>query len=305
VKRPTAAIFLLALLAGVVWVTGAFGADRAVSGDTTTGNLSAYVGTLVWSREAPAGTHRLVTFSPRTAPLLGPAPRPTDLAVRPSDSPFDPDVGMSKRGTPQVLYTRCAGVSGRNCDVYRFDGKQESKVEGASSRRCSEFAPSVWRGTVAFGRSGPRKCEGLYVKGDRGKALRLDKRIPADTDILRGEVAYLHFPSSRRSVIRVFTIRKGRSHVAVAGVRAQRERTRVSSPTFAGRFLYWLHEDLRRRDFTVGRTRASVSSVLEWSDRSLPGAVDSIAVEGRKLYYTNGRGVRQATDPVPRFSARD
>src|SRR6185312_8189944 len=100
------------------------------------------------------------------------------------------------------VYTRCAGVSGRNCDVYEFDGRRERKVGGASSSRCSEFAPSIWNGTVAFGRSGPGKCKGLYVKGERGTALRLDKAVPADTDIRAGKVAYLYAPSGRKSSIR-------------------------------------------------------------------------------------------------------
>jgi hypothetical protein len=117
-------------------------------------------------------------------------------------------------------------------------------------------------------------------------------------------VAYLHFPSPGKSVIRVFTIKEGKSRIVVSAVRAAGERTQVSSPTFAGRYLYWLLEDRRRHDFTIGRSRAGAASVIEWSDRSLRGTVDSIAVEGRKVYYSNSRGVHQATDPVPIFAAR-
>jgi hypothetical protein len=293
----------LAVLSAVA-ATVALGKDRAISGDTTARNLSAYAGSLVWSRESPAGTHRLVTFATRSEPFLGPRDRPVDLAVRTSSSPFDPDVGVSQSGKPEVVYTRCEEVTGRNCDVYKFDGNRESKVAGASSRQCSEFAPSVWRGTVAFGRTGSRRCNGLYVKGDRGTVLRLDRRVPADTDILKGSVAYLHVSSRGTSVVRVFTIKEGKSHVVVSGVKAEGERTRITNPTFAGRYLYWLLEDRRRHDFTVGRSRSGTSSVIEWSDRPLSGSVESIAVEGRELLYSNGRGVNQASDPVPRFSAR-
>jgi hypothetical protein len=297
------AALVLAVVGMATWVASSWAKDDSVSGDTTTTNVSAYAGTLVWSRESPSGVHRLVSYS-TTPTLLGP-PRPTDIDVRTSDSPFDPDVGVSTRGAPRVVYTRCAGVSGRNCDVYQFDGKKESKVKGASSARCSEFAPSIWRGVVAFGRSGPGRCPGLYLKG-RGPALRLDRRIPADTDLSRNRVAYLHIPKPSRTVIRVFSLSKGggRSHLVVAGVRAEGERTRVTTPTFAGRYLYFLFEDQRRKDFLLGRSIGQPGSAVELSDRKLPGSVDSIAVGGRRFYYTNGRGVLRATDPVPRFSAR-
>jgi hypothetical protein len=301
--RVFRAALLLALIMGLSWAVSAWAKESAISGDTTTQNVNAFAGELAWSREAPNGVHRLVTYSPKPT-LLGP-PRPMDVDVRTSDSPFDPDVGVSTRGEPRVVYTRCVGVSGRNCDVYQFDGKRESMVKGAASSRCSEFAPSIWRGIIAFARSGPGRCGGLYLKG-RGPALRLDARIPADTDINRNQVAYLHIPKPSKPVIRVFSLSRGggRSHVIVAGVRAEGERTRVTNPTFKGRFLFFLFEDLRRDDFLVGRSRAQPGSVLEFSDRKLPGSVDSIAVDGRAVFYTNGKGVYQATDPAPHFSAR-
>jgi hypothetical protein len=303
VTRVVRAAFPLALITALAWVASSWAKDAAVSGDTTTTNLSAFGGQLAWSRESPKGVHRLVSYSTKPT-LLGP-PRPMDISVRTSDSPFDPDVGVSSRGEPRVVYTRCAGVSGRNCDVYQFDGKKQAKLKGVSTERCSEFAPSIWRGIVAFARSGPRGCDGLYLKG-RGPPLRLDHRIPADTDITRNQVAYLHIPKPSRTIIRVFSLSKGggRSHVVVAGLRAEGERTRVTNPTFKGRHLYFLFEDLRRRDFLLGRSITQPGSAVEFSDRKLPGSVDSIAVDGRAFFYTNGKGVYEATDPAPRFSAR-
>jgi hypothetical protein len=302
VARVVRAALVLAVVAVATWVASSWAKDAAVSGDTTTTNVSAFGGELAWSRESPNGVHRLVTYSTKPT-LLGPS-RPMDINVRTSDSPFDPDVGVSSRGAPRVVYTRCAGLSGRNCDVYQFDGRKEAKLKGASTERCSEFGPSIWKGIVAFARSGPRGCDGLYLKG-RGPPLRLDHRIPADTDISRNDVAYLHIPTPRRTIIRVFSLSKGggRSHVVVAGVRADGERTRVTSPTFRGRYLYFLFEDQRRKDFLLGRSIAQGSAV-EFSDRKLPGSVDSIAVDGRAVFYANGRGVFEATDPAPRFAAR-
>jgi hypothetical protein len=307
-RRVVPAALSLALLAALGSAANAAGKDRAISTDTTATNVSAYEGSLVWSRQAAAGKHRLVTFTTLPVPLLGASPGPTDVANASSDSPFDPDLGRSATGSSGrlvVVYTRCAGVSGRSCDIQESDGKHERKVPGASSRRCSEFAPSIWKGTVAFARSGPGRCDGLYVKGRRGKALRLDKRVPADTDIRAGKVAYLHFPSRGKSVIRVFTIKEGRSRAVITGFTSQGERTRVTNPTFAGPHVYWLLEDLRRHDLTIGRSRGGPHSVLEWIDRKLPASLDSFAVDGRSVFYTDGRGVYVASDPVPRFATRD
>jgi hypothetical protein len=302
-NRALAAAVVLGLIAGISLAASAWGKDKAISGDTTATNLSVASYALVWSRESPVGTHRLVAYE-LGRPLLS-RPQPKDVEVRTSSSPFDPDVGLTSGGRSVVVFTRCGGLSGQNCDIYRFDGRVERKVRGASSSKCSEFAPSIWKGIIAFARSGSKRCNGLYLKG-RGPALRLDKRVPADTDIRGKRIAYLYTPGARRTVIRIITLsRQGSgSQIVVAGVRARGERTRVTNPTFSGRYLYFLLEDLRRNDFLVGRSRGERQSVLEFSDRKLPSDVDSIGVDGSTVFYTNGRGVQQAS-PALKFSARD
>jgi hypothetical protein len=287
----------LLVLLGVA-VPSAAARDRAISRDRTAVNLSAFGQGVVWSHTASDGRSKLV--------LRG-FGAPAELAAAPATGRFDPDLGRDSRGRAVVVYTRCAGLSGRNCDIWSYDiaAGRETQVPGASSRSCSEFAPSVWEGAVAFGRSGGRGCNGLYVKGRRGAPLRLDRRIPADTDFRQGRVAYMHAPDSRHTYIRVFTIREGSSRLLIAGLRQGGERTRVSSPVLASSYVYFLFHDLRRRRFTVARSRGRANSSLQFADRSLPGAVDSIAVDGRTLYYANGRGVFQADDPLPRFGVHE
>lgn len=297
---PSPLRLLLPVAAAVALVlpASAVARDRAITTDRTATNPSAFGKGLLWS-QASGGRSRLVLRG-FGAPAYVPAPpRMGGL--------FDPDLGENAEGSVVAVYTRCAGVSARNCDVYEwnFTQNRESKVAGASTSRCSEFAPSIWEGSVAFARSGPRGCAGLFVKGPRGAALRLDSRIPADTDIREGRVAYLHIPSPQQSVIRLFTIKQGTSRRVISGLRAAGERTRVSSPVFGGSYLYFLFEDVSRKQFRVGRSRARASSTIQFSDRPLPGAVEAIAVDGRNVYYANGRGIFQATDPVPGFSARD
>jgi hypothetical protein len=293
------ALALVAVAAAAASALGAEAAarDRAISHDHTAANVSAFGQGLVWSRTGSDARAHLVLRA------FGP---PADAAVPPlAGGLFDPDLGEDSTGSVVAVYTRCAALSGRNCDVYQFDfsNNRESKVPGAAGSRCSEYAPSIWQGTVAFARSGPRGCNGLYVKAPRGRALRLDSRIPADTDYREGRVAYL-LAGSKRTVIRLFTIKQGRSIVVVSGLDSAGERTRVSNPTFAGRFLYFLFQDVRRKEFLVARSHAQGNSSVQFSDRTLPRRVDSIAVDGRNVYYTNGRGVFEATGPVPHFGAR-
>jgi hypothetical protein len=295
----TAAAAAAVLVVGLAALpAGALARDRTVASDRTAANVAAFGQGLVWSRTASDGAHLVLR-------AFGP---PADVALTPlGGGLFDPDLGQDTGGSIVAVYTRCAGLSGRNCDVYQFDFERnrESAVPGASSARCSEFAPSIWDGTVAFARSGPRGCAGLYVKGPRGGALRLDSRVPADTDFRQGRVAYLLTGSSGGSTIRVFTIKEGKSIVVVSGVRSEGERTSVSGPTFAGRYLYFLFHDLRRKEFLAARSRAQRHSSIQFSDRKLPRRAESIAVDGRNVYYTNERGVYQATSPVPHFGSRD
>jgi hypothetical protein len=293
-RRPAAIAIALAVLATLAFAIAAQARDRIIASDRSATNLSAFGQGLLWSRTAADGRSRLV--------LRG-FGAPTDVPVNPVAGAVDADLGQDSEGSTVAVYTRCAGVSGRSCDVYEFNFARahERKLPGASRSRCSEFAPSIWQGAVAFARSGPRGCNGLYVKGERGPALQLDSRVAAQTDFREGRVAYLYAPDSRRTSIRIFSIKEGKSRLVIGGLHSGGERTRVTNPTFAGSYLYWLFEDVRRKDFQVGRSRARAGSTLQFSDRKLAGDPDSIAVDGRTIYYTNGRGVFQANDPVPHF----
>jgi hypothetical protein len=293
-RRSAVAAIALAVPLTLVLAAVVLARDRTISSDRTATNLSAFGQGLLWSRTGPDGRSRLV--------LRG-FGAPTDVAIDAVSGAFDADLGQDDDGSTVAVYTRCAGVSGSGCDVYEFDfGRaRERKLAGASTSRCSEFAPSIWQGAVAFTRSGPGDCDGLYVKGARGPALKLDRRVAAETDFRAGRVAYLYAPNSRRTSIRIFSIKEGKSRQVIGGLSSSGERTRVTSPTFAGNYLYWLFDDIRRGRFRVARSRAHAGSALQFSDRTLSGRPDSIAVDGRTIYYTNRRGVFQANSPAPHF----
>jgi len=274
--------------------------DRAVVSDPTASNVSAhgYGHSLVWSRLDRDGRARLVR-------LVGSAQR--DVRVHPKDGLFDPDVGTSRRGHQIIVYTRCAALSGEACDVWRYDEgtRRERKVSGASSEHCSEFAPSVWIGTVAFARTGPGRCPGLYVTR-RGHVRRLEGRVPAQTDIRGTIVAYLYTPAGDPAVssVRVRSIYGKHSRRVVSGLKAEKESYRVTNPVLDGRYVYWLQEDRVRHEFFAGRGLARRGSSLEFTARTFPGRVSSITVAAARLYYTSGPGLYEATDPPLGFSAR-
>jgi hypothetical protein len=292
-RSASVALVLLLALAGIAR------ADQVVSPDRSAQNVSAHNGLLAWSRIGPDGRSRLVH-------RVGQSNR--DVPVRPkSGGLFDPDVGTTTRGNETIVYTRCAGLSGRDCDVWRYDGfdRKEHKVAGAATSRCSEFAPSVWLGTVVFGRTGPSGCPGLYLVR-RGNVRKLDPRVPADTDVRGDRVAYLFIPpaSTSRTYIRVRRTGHGRSRQVVAGFKAQGESFRVTSPVIEGRYVYWLIADLVRNEQFAARTLVASRTPIEFSDRLLPRTATSIAVTRARLYYTDPVGVSLANEPVPTFAAR-
>jgi hypothetical protein len=284
---------VLALAAGAA-------ADNAVSPDRSVQNVTAHNGLLAWSRVGSDGRSRLVH-------RVGQKGR--DVPVRPkSGGLFDPDVGTTTRGNETIVYTRCAGLSGRDCDVWQYDGfdRTERKVPGASSARCSEFAPSVWLGTVAFARTGGSGCRGLYVTR-RGVTRKLDDRVPADTDLRGDRVAYLYLPpaNTSRSYIRVRRTHSGRSRLVVSGFRDAGESFRVSSPVLEGRYVYWLIADLTRNEQFAARALVARRSPIEFSDRLLPRTATSLAVVRERLYYTDPLGLLVADQPAPVFAPRD
>jgi hypothetical protein len=292
---------LIVMAAALGGALPAHAADRVISRDPTAANVASHAGSsnVVWARVGKDGRSRLVQRIRK---------RNRDLPVPPKAGLFDPDVGTSSRGNLVIVYTRCAGLSGQNCDVWRYDGfnRRERKVAGASSAGCSEFAPSVWIDTVAFARTGPAGCNGLYI-ARRGRATKLDDRVPAETDLRAHRVAYLHIPSNdtTRTFLRIRGARGGKSRLVVTGFKAEGESYRVTNPVLESRQVYWLQQDEVRNEFFAGRANAIRSSVLEFTSRLFPGTVDSIAVARAGVFYTNGQGLYLATDPPATFVTRD
>ena len=150
---------LLCLLLLLVPTTTARAADEVLGPMPESPSLSAYDGWVVHS-----DGQRLMAWHEGSSAPIGVAEAPV----------FDLDVGPDARGRPTVVYSRChqTGPRGNSsgCDLYamRLGGGRERRL-GVSSARHSEFAPSIWRGMVAFGRLSPgqRKADVMLKRPGR------------------------------------------------------------------------------------------------------------------------------------------
>jgi hypothetical protein len=125
--------------------------------------VAAFGGRLLWSTvDAATGRWSLVT---RAGGVTSTVPVP------PRRVPFDADLGPGPDGGTVAVYSRCAqdppvgsGFAptlynrGRGCDVYLFDF-----AAGTERRPASEFFPTIWRGTLAFGRAYDAKPTLPYI----------------------------------------------------------------------------------------------------------------------------------------------
>jgi hypothetical protein len=174
-------------------------ADRTIATLSAPAPVSAYAGRLAWSAYDPSSrSYRLMTEAGGDAASAVP--------VGTRKVPFDVDLGPDRDGNVIAVYSRCRREparrdpaisnaiaqmpdwsSGRGCDLYRFDfvSGHEAKIASASSRRASEFMPSVWESRVAFarvyerrrGRAGDRAY--IYVRRLDGTGRT--RRVPAGT----------------------------------------------------------------------------------------------------------------------------
>jgi hypothetical protein len=110
--------------------------------------LSAYGGQVVWSERIAPGRHVLMRWQQG---------RVDRLPVSERAVPFDVDLGADARGRPVAVYSRCPGETEAwgpvgGCDVYRLllAGGSERKLGRVSTAQASEYAPTIWRGGVAY-----------------------------------------------------------------------------------------------------------------------------------------------------------
>jgi hypothetical protein len=132
--------------------------------------VAAFGGRLLWSTlDRATGNWSLVTRAggvTRTVP------------VPPRRVAFDADLGPGPDGGTVAVYSRCAqdppsggGFAptlynrGRGCDIHLYDfiAGTERRLASASAPAATEFFPTIWRNTLAFGRVYDNKRDLPYI----------------------------------------------------------------------------------------------------------------------------------------------
>jgi hypothetical protein len=165
---------LLTVLLVLLPATTARADDEVLGPMPGSPSLSAYGGWVVHTVEVDEMTQarRLMAWHEGSSAPVGFA-----------EAPYDFDVGPDASGRPTVVYSRCARGGPRSrpdgCDLYavRLNEGIERRLS-VSSKRHSEFAPSIWRGSIAFGRLSPGQRKADVMLKRPGRPL---KRLGAGT----------------------------------------------------------------------------------------------------------------------------
>jgi hypothetical protein len=157
-----------------------------------TTRMSAYAGQVVWSQPVAPERYVLMRWQHGQVDRLPTSPQP---------EPFDVDVGPDARGRPVAVYSRCTGLRVRalapvGCDVYQLSlaGGRERKLRRVSSSHASEYAPTIWRGNLAYAstRTSSSRTKVLLLR----RAARRPVRLPGGSRGSSGDVGQLDLTSN-------------------------------------------------------------------------------------------------------------
>jgi hypothetical protein len=126
------------------------------------------------------------------------AGRIEQLPVAPSTALFDVDIGPDRNGRPALVYTRCTrereaeiGNRSTGCDLVLLSlaGGRERRVRSANTS-ANEYAPTLWRGRIAFARSTKGRGDPVvYVTEPGAPRGRSARRVPGVPRRERGSAA--------------------------------------------------------------------------------------------------------------------
>jgi len=153
---PKRTILFLCVAALVAPASAA--ADDVVAADPAASSVTALNGTVVWVSGA-YGAERLMRATATGAERLSGAPIAKSYASI--------DLGLDRRGRTVLTYLRCRRAG--RCTAIRDDLRgHRASIRGLAPRGCAlSTAPSMWRTRVAYGLGCRRRGSGLYVNGRR------------------------------------------------------------------------------------------------------------------------------------------
>lgn len=321
-RRHLSILVAALVVIGVLAAAPAYGADTVVGELLRPSTIRAYDGIQVFS-DYDGSAYRLAVRR------NGQVER---LPVARSRAPFEVDIGPDRNGRPQLVYTRCkverpdvdfGTNTSTGCDLVVFSlagPPRERPVRNANTTHSDEFAPTLWKGRVAFARSikdtdrarvytrqltAPRSRPSVRLPGAPGHTssrgvLELDLRADKLAQIVRfaqsAEVRLVDVRS--RSVRRLSRVGVGEGGQSLTGI------------GFAGAHLGWALNCLVSCQPLVGgiyRYRLSTGTLVR---ADAPLHFGGTAVIGLALFAADGAyvidgepqdgGCGGSLDPVPR-----
>jgi hypothetical protein len=211
----------LAAVAGAAIAPAAHAAPSTLSTEQRATPVAAWAGTVAWSSYDPASNdYHLVVSRNGGAPQR--------VAVAPSATAFDVDLGTNRNGSTYAVYSRCEtpatdNVPPTDCDIYRLrlDTGAEQRLTSLSSPSWDEREPTIFRGQIAFirrethgGVTSDVLRTGNTTSGSRGTTALVKLPLRAgslqEPELSATRVAYIR--SDRRGVthdVHVRTLRAG------------------------------------------------------------------------------------------------
>jgi hypothetical protein len=185
-RSASIAATLCAAVSSLALAAPAFGGPPPpVTGISSPTPIASYGGRVVYSVPNGTGAYQLVQ-------RIG-AGAVTPIPIAPRGVPFDVDLGPTSSGGIYAVYTRCQvepqwsgfdGLpqywAGKGCDVYKLDlaTNQEVKYTKVNASDASEYYPTYWKGTVAYGRAYDSKPTQPYVYYKKISSSQPSQKLP-------------------------------------------------------------------------------------------------------------------------------
>ena len=218
--RRAARALAVAGVAGAALAPAAHAASTTISTEARATTVAAWAGTVAWSSYDPGTNDYHLVVSRNGAP-------PQRLAVAPSATAFDVDLGTNRNGSSYAVYSRCATPATADrpptdCDLYRLSlaTGAEQALTSLSSPSWDEREPTIFRGQIAFIRRETHHGvtedvlrTGNTTSGARGTTalvkLSLGAGSLSDPELSPSRVAYIR--ADRRGVTRDVHVRSLRA----------------------------------------------------------------------------------------------
>jgi hypothetical protein len=181
--------------------------------------------------------------------------------------------------------------------VYLYDATAKTETKAViSSASGSEYAPSYFKGRIAFARAGGKK-PGLYLYRPGRGATRLSPKLPTESDLSKTRVISLYqpgAPSGGETFVRLSNYNgKQQRTLARATVNGAGEGERLASPTLSYYNAFWLRTDPTNETTRVQRVGVNAHRGLTvlTATRTFTFTIGALAVTSIPVLYAGPAGI--------------